>query len=127
MAEENERSIAMTEKKSGYYFGTEVDGKWYRRYMGQAMFIRGNGKYWFCQDGLYFHKYLTSRPLFIAFADMKDVQTGAWHSGKWGQGHVVVKIIWGDQLSSGFFFTRDKNEVTKIVEDIRAKIANSRG
>lgn len=31
----------MPTKRPGYYFGTEIDGRWYRRY-GQGMYSRGN-------------------------------------------------------------------------------------
>ena len=113
----------MAEKRTGFNFGTEVDGKWYKRYMGKGMVLRGLGKYWLDDHGLYFLRHLTTRPLFIPFSEIKDVRRGEWHSGRWGQGNVVIKIIWGDGLSSGFILGKDKDEAGEIIKDLQSRIS----
>lgn len=112
----------MQPKRPGYYFGTAIDGKWYRRY-GQGMYSRGSGEYWFEKDGLYFSRYLTAKPLFIPYSEMTDVQIGKWHCGKWGMGYKVIKIYWGKatELSSGFILSKDNEAAVGIAEEIKSR------
>ncbi len=110
-------NIEEIEKSAGYYFGTEIDGKWWKRYTSNNMFARGSGEYWFTDEGIFFHRFFTREPLFIAFDSISAIKFGKWHSGRWGVGQKVFKVIWkksGLKLSSGFIFAEDANEVTRI-------------
>ena len=112
------------EQRTGYYFGTEINGKWYRRCNRDGLLARGRGKYWFDEKGVFFLRTMTKNPIMISYSDIYDIQTGSWHSGRWGQGHPVVKILWhenGISLSSGFIFTKNKIEVTNIVNLLKSK------
>lgn len=105
------------EKKSGYYFGTEIFEKWWKRYRQWGFFARGLGKYWIGDDGLYFHRYLTREPLIISFSDIKEVKSGKWHGGRWGHGQIVTKLIWFDGeniLSSGFILGKNEVEIIAV-------------
>ncbi|MDW7761628.1 MAG: hypothetical protein SCM96_13470 [Acidobacteriota bacterium] len=70
------------EKKRGHYLGTEIDGKWWRRYAKDGLLARGIGEFGMDESFM------------IAFRDVLDVKVGKWHSGKWAGGQPVVKIIW---------------------------------
>jgi len=110
------------EKKHGRYLGTEIDEKWWRRYRRDGLLARGVGDLRLDSSGLSFRRYLTDSPIVISFADMRDVKMGTWHSGKWGGGAPVIKILWekdGNHLSSGFQFSRDVRETETLVQHLR--------
>jgi len=92
-------------EEGGHYFGTEIDGKWWKRYRRGHMFARGKGVYWYDAEAFYFLKLLTKTPMVIPFARMTGFETGKWHAGQWAGGKRVLKILWesdGQCLSSGF-------------------------
>ncbi|NLY11289.1 MAG: hypothetical protein GX020_06365 [Firmicutes bacterium] len=116
----------MTEKKvkkAGYYYGTVIDNKWWRRYYKGGFMARGNGSYWIDDDGLYFLRYLTKTPIFIPFSKVKEITTGPSHAGRWTPGATVIKIIWEDDgktLSSGFRLalkTKDTMEIVQMLQE----------
>ena len=80
--------------RRGHYLGTEVDGKWWRRYRGAGFFARGNGRYWADSEAFRFLRYLTRTPLEIPFVRVTTVETGTRHAGRWCMGIPVVKIVW---------------------------------
>lgn len=87
--------------------------------------MRGNGKYWFDDRGLYFLRYLTRKPLFISFGDMRGIKLGTWHAGKWIPGQSIVKILWkrgGLALSSGFVISRSREETLGFKEMLEGMI-----
>jgi hypothetical protein len=108
---------AMRGKHAGLYLGTEIVGrKFWKRYLRDKLFARGNGRYWFDGSGFYFLRYLTSTPIYIPFSGVIEIQLGTKHAGRWAMGNLIVKIIWGKDnliLSSGFL-------VSKKSEDARA-------
>jgi hypothetical protein len=100
------------EKNIGHYLGTEIDEKWWKRYMQDGFLARGNGTYWFDRDAFCFRRYLTEEPLRIPYSDMENFSIGDWHAGRWNLGRPVAKIHWeqsGMKLSSGFAVDRDKS------------------
>ena len=40
--------------KKGNYFGTEIDGKWWKRYRAKGFFARGNGEFTMDEEGIRF-------------------------------------------------------------------------
>lgn len=109
------------EHRSGYYFGTEVNGRWWHRGHGDALFARGNGEYWYDGEALYFLRYLTLRPLVIPFAKVTGLSIGRWHAGRWGMGRPVIKIHWrrGEQeLISGFALARNPAEARRLLREL---------
>jgi len=120
------------EHRSGYYYGTEVNGAWWRRAHGDALFARGNGEYWHDDEALYFLRSLTSKPLAIPFEKVMRLAMGRWHAGRWGMGWPVIKVHWrrGEQeLSSGFSLTRDPEEARRLLRELaeRAGVAVPEG
>ena len=116
------------EKKRGYYAGTEVGGKWWRRYTGARFFARGNGEYWYDEQSLYFRRYLTQDPLVIPFRDVSEVQVGRWHCGRWAWGAPIVKLIWendGLSLSSGFVLSRSEPQARQAINDLERRLSLS--
>jgi len=110
------------EKKRGHYLGTEIDGKWWRRYAKDGLLARGIGDFGMDESAFFFRRYLTDAPIVIAFRDVLDVKVGKWHSGKWAGGQPVVKIIWQkaeNRLSSGFVLSRDAVVTDSLVQEIR--------
>lgn len=101
--------------KSGYYYGTEIDGKWWKRYKKAFYFMRGNGEYWLDEKGIYFRRFMTQEPLMIPFNKIRDIKSGWFHAGRVGIGKTVTKIVWknnGLLLSSGFNIgTRSEVEI----------------
>jgi hypothetical protein len=114
------------EKKRGHYLGTEIESKWWRRYMRDGFLARGNGEYWYDGEAFYFRRYLTRDPIVIPFSHVRAVQLRRWHAGRWPLGAPIVKLIWekdGLSLSSGFVLSRDKSQTRQVVEDLGQKIA----
>ena len=110
------------DKNPGLYFGTEIDQKWWKRYTREGFFARGNGDYWFDEQGFFFHRYLTKTPLVIPFEKMSDLQIGNWHCGRWNYGLPIVKIIWNHQntsLSSGFRLFNNRTETEQIITELK--------
>lgn len=102
------------EKAKGAYLGTEVDGKWWKRFTKDNLLARGNGEYWFDDKGFSFLRYFTEKPIFIPAKDIKEVKVGRMHSGRWALGIPILKILWtkdGVNLSSGFI-----SKETRILE-----------
>ena len=117
------------ENKRGYYAGTEVGGKWWRRYTGARFFARGNGEYWYDKQSLYFRRYLTRDPLVIPFQSVSAVHVGRWHCGRWAWGAPIVKLIWenndGLSLSSGFVLSRSESHTRLVMEEMERRISLS--
>jgi hypothetical protein len=89
------------------------------------MFARGIGKYWFDEEGLKFLRTLTSKPISLPFSIMSDVEIGKWHSGRWGQGYNIVKILWtknNKMLCSGFILSKDNGKILDIVSNLKNEI-----
>jgi hypothetical protein len=120
------------DRRPGYYFGAEVDGRWWRRAHGDALFARGNGEYWHDDEALYFLRYLTLKPLVIPFRQVSGLSVGRWHAGRWGLGRSVIKVHWrrGEQdLSSGFALARAPEEARRLLGELaeRAGFGRRRG
>jgi hypothetical protein len=114
--------------RSGNYVGTEVDGRWWRRYRARGFFARGNGKYWWDDGTFYFLRLLTRRPLEIPFDRVEAVRTGRSHAGRSAPWLRILKIDWtenGHRLSSGFFVSSDSNEVENLAAELRDLVQGS--
>ena len=114
------------EKREGYYFGTVVDGKWWKRYKKEGFFARGNGDYWLEEHDFCFRKFLSDKPIRISLQRIDEITTGKWHAGKWGGGLPVIKICWtekGENLCAGFILANGVEECRRIVEKIRCAAA----
>jgi hypothetical protein len=115
----------MCEKKPGYYLGTEIDNKWWRRYRHDGFFARGNGTYWFEEQSFQFLRYLTSKPLRIPYRQIDWIKLGAWHAGRWTVGRPIVKLGWhweGMQLSSGFVVAKRPDEIEAFIQELSRRI-----
>ena len=114
--------------KSGYYYGTEIDEKWWKRYKKPTYFMRGNGEYWLDEKGIYFKRFMTQKPLMIPFDKIRELKSGWFHAGKVGIGKIATKIIWdnnGVLLSSGFYFGMG-SETEAVVKKINKNIQQER-
>ena len=117
--------------KRGYYFGTEINGKWWRRYRRDGFFARGLGEYWYDEHEFHFRRYLSKGEILIEYSTVSEIRTGHWHAGRWGGGAPVIKFIWKKDnltLSSGFLLCSDREDAARIIEDIvhRWRAARSR-
>jgi len=111
------------ENRRGHYLGTEINEKWWRRYVKDGFFARGKGEYWFDNSALYFRRYLTDAPIEIEFKDVIDVKVGKWHSGQWAGGKTVIKLLWEkdiERLCSGFVLSPDNRETDQLVKKIQS-------
>ncbi len=102
--------------------GTELDGKWWRRYRANGFFARGNGRYWWDEEAFYFLRLLTKSPLRIPFDRVVGVRTGRSHAGRSGLRLRILKIDWTDgrhRLSSGFFVSKNAMEVENLAAELR--------
>ncbi len=116
--------------RSGNYAGTEVDGKWWRRYRARGFFARGNGRYWWDDTTFYFLRLLSKSPLTIPFRSIVAVRTGRSHAGRSALWLRILKIDWvedGNKLSSGFFVSRDVNEVENLAAELRDRVSGRAG
>ena len=116
------------EEKRGHYLGTEIDGKWWRRYSGDGLLARGIGEFWIDDSALFFRRFLTKVPIVISFGNVLDVKVGNWFSGRWAGGAPIVKIVWkkaDNHLSSGFVFSCDLRETEALVQEIRSHMGKT--
>lgn len=108
---------------AGHYFGTEIGGKWWKRYHAPGFSARGNGAWWFEDDELRFHRTLTKETTRIPLRLVTRISFGTWHAGQWNAGRPVVKVTWtldGKELSSGFGFG-DRPSADAFVAEIRTR------
>ena len=121
--------MAEPERHKGQYLGTEIDGKWWKRYRKDGFFVRGNGHYWLEPDALAFHRLLTNEPLRIPFSVITGARIGSWHAGKWLLGSPIVKIDWlspdGARLTSGIGM-RHRADAEALVDEVQRRLAGSR-
>lgn len=111
----------MLSKQKGHYFGTEIDESWWKRYTRDKLFARGVGEYWYDDSAFYFRRYLTKTPIVLHYADIIELKTGHWHSGRWAAGRPILKIIWqhkGIRLSSGFLLTSHVDTYQRIRQQL---------
>lgn len=115
------------DKKRGSYLGTEIEEKWWKRYMKHRLFARGNGEYWVGTEGFYFRRHLTREPILIPFGDILEIKLGNWHAGRWCMGKCILKIVWrkdGRLLSSGFLVSKDEAEVLNLKAELERNIGS---
>lgn len=111
--------------KRGSYYGTEIDGKWWRRYRAAGFFARGNGELWLDATGLHFRKVLTRVPLSISWDEVTAFRLAKWHCGRPGYGHPLLKVDFvraGMNLTAGFRLPGDPGEMERFVEDLGDKL-----
>lgn len=116
--------------RRGHYLGTEIDGRWHRRYRKNGLFARGLGEYWLDGDLLHFRRYLTKTPFSIPLGRVQSLELGKWHAGKWVGSKRALKLNWeldGQQLSSGFVFTKTSLEAESRGRELRDLIAVLKG
>ncbi|MCP3887884.1 MAG: hypothetical protein GY702_03285 [Desulfobulbaceae bacterium] len=110
--------------KKAYYYGTTKGHSWWRRYSGDGWLMRGAGEMWLDETGIHFTRYMTKKILTIPLADLKALETGRWHAGKW-TGVEIVKVVWqhdGMVLVSGFSLAKHKDESQKYLQILREQI-----
>ena len=106
--------------RPSHYFGTEVGGRWSKRFRAPGFFARGNGTYRFEEGELRYHLALTKDLTVIPLEQVTDVTTGTRHAGKWLAGKPIVKVMRerdGQQLSSGFGFA-DRVSADAFIADL---------
>lgn len=106
---------------AGKYFGTEIDEKWWKRYTKDKMLARGNGEFSYDQDAIKFLRKLTKSPIEIYFNEIEDIKIGKWHSGQWGAGQTIIKVVWkknGQILSSGFSIAMNDTETSNVISEL---------
>jgi hypothetical protein len=107
------------QKRQGHYLGTEVEGRWWRRYTQAPFFSRGNGTYWYDERAFYFCRYLTRTPLELLLERIQEIRVGRWHAGRWAWGAPIVKLVWvndGMSLISGFVLSRSESLTRQVIE-----------
>jgi hypothetical protein len=115
-------------KNVGAYLGTEIDERWWKRYRKDGFFARGNGEYWLENDGLYFRRYLTKKPLFVPYHKVQELRLGKWHAGQWRMGKPILKIIWAKEdlrLSSGFVIPGPLQEALNLKAELEKNLDSS--
>jgi hypothetical protein len=118
--------LEMMERERGHYLGTEIDGKWHRRYREDGLFARGLGEYWIEDGALRFRRFLTKTPFSVPLRSVRKVELGRWHAGRWVGSERAIKLIWehrGKVLSSGFVFTRTPIEAAQRARELRDSIS----
>lgn len=111
----------MPQEIAGKYFGTEINEKWWRRYTKDKMFARGNGTFAYNENSISFLRMLNKVPIEIEFKEITGFKTGKWHSGQWGAGRKILKIIWeknNQVLSSGFSIAISNDEIDRLVHEL---------
>jgi hypothetical protein len=110
------------DRRRGRYLGTEIDGKWWKRYMKDGLMMRGNGVHWYDRSTFWFLRYLSQDPIAIPFEKMTGVRVGTWHAGRWALGLPIIKFVWenqGQSLTSGFVLAYESQEALRILEELK--------
>jgi hypothetical protein len=108
------------EEKNAYYCGTTKGSSWWRRYIRDGWFSKGNCEIWVDQEGLHFRRYLTKKVMTIYHRDVTEITVGKWHGGKW-TGTPILRIAWKKEdleLVSGFSVSKNKEETDRWVATI---------
>lgn len=111
--------------RSGSYHGTEMDGRWWRRYRGTGFFARGSGEFWTDEAGLHFRRALTQAPLSIAWDEIAALRLSRWHAGRWGCGRPILQVDFsrdGRALTAGFSLSGDWKQMEDFVADLGEKM-----
>ena len=111
-----------TKHSKGYYLGTVIDEKWWKRYKKDKLFARGNGKYWYDETSFYFLRYLTKQPIQIPLSQLVRFEIGKSHAGRWQFKQNVLKILWKKDsllLSSGFIVAGDRQETEVVMAALK--------
>ena len=106
---------------NGKYFGTEIEGKWWKRYTKGKMLSRGNGTFLYDKQSISFLRKLTKTPISIDFEDILEIKSGKWHAGQWAAGRQVIKVIWKNNnqlLSSGFTISKTTEKSDEILSEL---------
>jgi hypothetical protein len=114
--------------KKGNYFGTEVDGRWWKRYRAPGFFARGNGEFSMDETGIHFLRTLTKQPLSIHWSEARSATLGKGHAGRWAMGRPVLKIAFSresQELVAGFNLSSDRAEMEQLAGDINTKLTQS--
>lgn len=109
----------------GQYYGTELDGKWWKRYRKAGYFVRGLGRYWVDESGFVFRRYLLPSEIHIPYGSISSVKLGAWHAGKWAAGRHVLKLEWQDgehHLVSGFTLLQPPEAMLTLMKAIAPRL-----
>lgn len=107
---------------AGLYIGTDVDSRWRDRYTRRGFLARGNGRIWTDEQGIFFHRYLTREPLFIAWAAVESIESTAFHSSRWAWGWPILKVRWTDEglrLSSAFLVSGGRADQLEALDALR--------
>jgi hypothetical protein len=115
---------------AGKYFGTEINEKWWKRYMKNKMFARGNGTFSLDKQSISFLRLLTRVPIVIDFKRIKAFKIGKWHAGQWGAGRPVIKVLWekdNQLLSSGFSLSMETDEIEKFLLEMNERVKSALG
>lgn len=113
------------DRRKGAYLGTEIDEKCWKRYKKEKLLARGNGQYWYDEQGFYFWRYLTKEPIFIPFSSITEAKLETKHAGRWYLGNLIVKPLWtkdGLNLSSGFLVSKNKQDAINLKDQLQNKI-----
>ena len=117
------------EQRAGYYAGTEIDGKWWRRYRHDGFLVRGNGEFWIEEQALVFRRYLIKPLVRIPMNRIDEISISSWHAGRWALSKRMIKIKWsqnGEILCSGFVLARDESTTRELVEDLSRVVESNR-
>jgi hypothetical protein len=107
--------------KRGNYFGTEVGGKWWKRYREAGFFARGNGEFDLDATGISFRRKLTQDPLVISWYEISTADLGKWHAGRWAMGHPILRVEFvrdGQTLCAGFLLSREWSDMETLAAEI---------
>ena len=112
--------IQEDQRYKGSYLGTEIDGKFWKRYTKDGLFARGTGEFWFDKNYFYFLRYLTKEPVVIPYSEIDKIKIGRWHSGRWIFNHPILKIVWNKEkplsICPGFYIPKNTYEVKEFIE-----------
>ena len=111
--------------KKGGYLGTEIDGKWWRRYRGSGFSARGNGQFWMDDEGIQFRKFLTKTPVTIEWHEARHATLGESHAGRWAMRKPILKVRFireGESLEAGFLQSADWDEMSRLAADLNRRI-----
>ena len=111
-------------KQRAHYAGTSVGEKWWKRYRTGGFLARGLGEMQLTEEGIWFLRKLTKKPLIVPWEKIRKLSYGTWHAGQWAGGAPVLKVHWeeeGRELISGYVLTKDNEKLARWALEIEKR------
>lgn len=111
----------------GTYYGTEIGGKWWKRYAKDGWLSSFKADIWVDARGLNFRKRGAKTVLTIPRHSITGLTAGRWHVGRWSW-KPILKVQWtknGVSMLCGFVMSGGEKNTLQMASQIGALITSN--